>query len=183
VVKLTFKDSADLDGYDAWGRITWMRHYKVSGGSDIAKLAYGYSYASDRNYQEDLVNSTSDELYTYDTLHRLDNFKVGDLNANKDEITGTPEREQDWTLSDIGNWTSFLTREDGVYVRPYEDRTHNAANEITEIDPSEIGGNNPAAYNPVHDAAGNLTSLPTRSADLAAVLFSVSSADGRPGTP
>jgi hypothetical protein len=62
VVKLTFKDSSNLDGYDAWGRITWMRHY----------------------------------------------------------------------------------------------------NEITEIDPSEIGGNNPAAYAPLHGAVGNLTGLPAR---------------------
>jgi hypothetical protein len=38
----------------------------------VVKFAYGYSYASDRNYQEDLVNSTADELYGYDTLHRGD---------------------------------------------------------------------------------------------------------------
>ena len=47
----------------AWGRTTWMRHYKVSGGTDIAKLAYGYSPASDRLYQQDLVTTTDSELY------------------------------------------------------------------------------------------------------------------------
>ena len=48
---------------DAWGRTTWMRHYKVSGGADIAKFAYGYSPASDRLYQQDLVTTTDSELY------------------------------------------------------------------------------------------------------------------------
>jgi len=93
-VKLTFKDTTDLDGYDAWGRIDWMRHYKVSDSSDIAKFSYGYDYASNRTYQEDLVNASMDELYGYDTLHRLTSFKRGDLNANKNGITGAPAREQ-----------------------------------------------------------------------------------------
>ena len=97
-----------------------MRHYKVSGSSDIAKFGYGYSYASDRKYQEDLVNATSDELYGYDTLYRLTSFKRGDLNANKDAITGTPVREQAWTLDELGNWDAFSTKESGGYARGEE---------------------------------------------------------------
>jgi len=159
VVKLTFKDQNDLDGYDEWGRILWMRHYKVSGGTDVVKLAYGYSYASDRNYQEDLVNATSDELYGYDTLHRLTSFKRGDLNANKDAIA-SPAREQGWTLDNLGNWSNVTSHTNGNLVRPYEDRTHNTVNEITQIDPLNIPPD-PDAYNPVHDDAGNLTSVPS----------------------
>ena len=44
-----------------------------------------------------------DELYGYDTLHRLTGFERGDLNANKDAVSDTPAREQDWTLEVIGN--------------------------------------------------------------------------------
>jgi hypothetical protein len=66
------------------------------------------------------------------SLHRVTDFERGDLNANKDAITGTPVREQAWTLQDIGNWTDFDTKDsDGDYIRPYEDRTHNTTNEIT----------------------------------------------------
>ncbi|MFW6159391.1 MAG: hypothetical protein ACOC8E_08550 [Planctomycetota bacterium] len=57
--------------------------------------------------------------------------------------------------------TNVATKTSGNYVRPYEDRTHNNANEITQIDPSDIGGTDPAAYSPVHDDAGNLTSVPS----------------------
>jgi len=146
VVKLTYKDSSDLDGYDAWGRVVWMRNHMVSGGADIAKFGYAYSYASNRKYQEDLVTSTQSELYAYDNLYRLTSFKRGTLNANKDDITGTPVREQTWALDDLGNWSELTSRIAGNLVRRYEDRTHNSANEITEIDPLDISGDNPDAY-------------------------------------
>ena len=165
VVNLTFRDQADLDGYDRWGRTTWMRHYKVDGGTDVAKLGYGYSYASNRNYEEDLVNATADEFYTYDTLHRLTNTKRGDLNANKDGITGTPAREQTWVLDALGNWqnspSSALaidSNDSGSAGVPSDARTHNTTNEIATIDPEGAAG----SFNVIHDDAGNLHILPDR---------------------
>jgi len=72
-----------------------MRHYRVSDSSDIAKYEYGYDYASNRTYQEDQVDTGEmDELYGYDTLHRLTSFGRGDLNDTKDAIGDTPAREQ-----------------------------------------------------------------------------------------
>jgi len=119
----------------AWGRIAWMRHYKVSGGTDIAKLAYAYSPASDRLYQQDLVTTTNSELYAYDSLHRLTNFKRGTLNANKDGITGTPSREQTWTLDHVGNWQkpcglAIDSNDNGDDGSPSDARTHNTANRV-----------------------------------------------------
>ena len=132
VVRLTFKDTNDLDGYGPWGDITWMRHYELDGPTDIAKLAYGYSTYYREIYQEDLVNSTADELYSLDGLGRVTGFERGDLNGEKDEITGTPAREQAWTLDHVGNWTDFATKDaDGNYIRPYEERDHNTTNHIT----------------------------------------------------
>ncbi|HET6455025.1 MAG TPA: RHS repeat-associated core domain-containing protein, partial [Armatimonadota bacterium] len=163
IVKLTLRDQADLDGYDRWGRITWMRHYKVSGGTDIAEFGYGYSYASDRNYQEDLVNTTADEYYTYDTLHRLTNYKRGDLNANKDGITGTPSREQTWVLDSLGNWDNpsglaIDSNDSGSDGTPSDARTHFSVNEIDTIDPEGAIG----SFDVIHDDAGNLRILPDR---------------------
>jgi len=165
IVKLTFRDQADIGGYDRWGRITWMRHYKVSGGTDIAKFGYGYSYVSDRKYQQDLLNTSphQDELYTYDTLHRLTNFKRGELNANKDGITGTPSREQSWVLDSLGNWDNpsglaIDSNDNGNAGTPSDERTHSSVNEITTIDPEGAVG----SFNVSHDDAGNLRILPDR---------------------
>ena len=165
VVKLTFRDQADLDGYDRWGRINWMRHYKVSGGTDIAKLAYDYSYASDRKYQQDLVNTSphQDEFYSYDTLHRLTNYKRGELNANKDGITGTPTREQTWVLDALGNWENpsglaIDSNDNGSDSVPSDARNHFSVNEIDTIDPEGAIG----SFDVIHDDAGNLRILPDR---------------------
>ncbi|HET6456060.1 MAG TPA: RHS repeat-associated core domain-containing protein [Armatimonadota bacterium] len=165
ILDLTFRDQADLDGYDRWGRITWMRNYKVSGGTDIAKFAYDYSYASDRKYQQDLVNTSphQDEHYTYDTLHRLTSYKRGELNANKDGITGTPSREQTWVLDALGNWDNpsglaIDSNDDGSAGTPSDARTHYSVNEIHTIDPEEAVG----SFEVFHDDAGNLRILPDR---------------------
>ena len=107
----------------------------MRGTIDIAKYAYAYDYASNRTYQEDLVNSTSDELYGYDTLHRLTSLGRGDLNDTKDAILSTPAREQDWTLEVIGNWDAISSKVDGSDDSPYDTRTHNTVNEITALDP------------------------------------------------
>jgi len=160
VVKLTFKDTSDLDGYDPWGRIVRMRHYKVSTGADIAK--YAYDYASNRTYQEDLVNASMDELYGYDTLHRLTSFKRGDLNANKDAITGTPAREQDWTLEVIGNWDAIVSKLSGNPDSPYDTRTHNTVNEITAIDPYSATPQFSLDWGEGASKSGNLHVLPDR---------------------
>jgi len=119
-----------------------------------------------RNYQRDHINADSDELYDYDTLHRLDTFKRGTLSGlpNSPAITDDDRvREQTWPdMTDIGNWAKFYTKDsDGDYIRPYEDRTFNTTNEMTDINPSAINGGDPAAYVPGYDAAGNLTDMPT----------------------
>ena len=162
IVKLTFKTTNDLDGYDAWGRIETMRHYKVDGGADRAKYGYAYDYASSRKYQEDQVNATTDELYGYDTLHRLTSFERGDLNANKDAITGTPAREQDWTLEVISNWDAIVSKTNGNDDSPYDARTHNTVNEITALDPQGAVGSFNLDWGEGASKSGNLYILPDR---------------------
>ena len=158
VLRLTFKNSSDLDGIDAFGRIGWMRQYDVSGPTDVVKLGYGRNYAGAPNYQEDLVTTSLSELYTYDTLHRLTNFKRGTLNGNKDGITGTVAREQSWTLQHVGNWADVTsTVNGGTADTPYDGREHDTVNQITHITPQ--GGSRFAVTS---DSAGNLSLLPDR---------------------
>ncbi len=74
---------------------------------------------------------------------------------------GTPSEDLaigwSWTLDDVGNWTQYQVdaNGDGDYGDAGdtdESRTHNLANEITEIDSS--------ADHIAHDAAGNMTKVP-----------------------
>ena len=135
-----------------------MRHYKVDGGADIAKLAYARDYSSAPKYQEDLVNSAADELYAYDSLVRLTNVKRGNLNETRDAILSTPAREQTWTLDTVGNWAAIDSNADGDPGSPTDARTHNTSNEILTIDPEgEV-----AQFSVVHDDAGNVRFLPDR---------------------
>ena len=99
--------------------------------------------------------AAKDEFYNYDAVNRLATFDRGDLNANKDAISGTPVKEEDWGLDMTGNWKDFLQKTSGS-TDLNQDRTHNPVNEITAI--SESVGT--AWIDPAHDRAGNLTTLP-----------------------
>ena len=105
-LRLTSDNGTVLGGYDPFGRTIWMRHHKVSSGDNAVVLAYGHDYASNPLYQEDQKNAASDELYSYDALHRLVTFKRGDLTAAKTAIDNIT-REQAWTLDKLGNWVGF----------------------------------------------------------------------------
>ena len=85
----------------------------------------------------------------YDAVNRLATFDRGDLNANKDAISGTPVKEEDWGLDMTGNWTDFLQKTSGT-TDLNQDRAHNPVNEITGI--TETTGT--AWIDPVHDRAG-----------------------------
>ncbi len=74
----------------------------------------------------------------------LTNFNRGDLVSGNS--IPLPNRTEDFTLDALGNWKSF--NDDGTS----QTRTHNAANELDT---------NSAGHNPTHDAAGNMTSIPS----------------------
>jgi RHS repeat-associated protein len=94
-----------------------------------------------------MLAGAKDELYGVDTLNRLTSFDRGDLNANKDGLTGAAVKYQDWTLDKVGNWPYFY--DDSATAQT---RLHNAANEITAIDSSSA--------NLGYDPAGNMTRAP-----------------------
>ena len=124
-----------------------------------------------RTYRENTITSGKDEFYTYDGVNRLETFDRGDLNVGKTAISGTPVREEDWGLDMTGNWKDYAQKTSGSTDLD-QDRTHNEVNEITDI--TETIGT--AWATPVHDRAGNMTSVPKPSS-LAEQL------DARRGTP
>lgn len=102
-----------------------------------------------------------DWAYDYDALQRLDDATQGTVDTGTLAITGK-ESQQQWSLDHLGNWLGFRddANGDGVFTGASDldqDRSHNAANEITDID--EVSGQ--VEWEPVsYDAAGNMIHSP-----------------------
>ena len=87
----------------------------------------------------------ADPAAGYDGLDRLRAFARGTITGSlNNQVSGTPSASQSWSLDTQDNWSSVTT--DGST----EDRTHNAANEITQV---ESGGDATAI---LYDKSGNL---------------------------
>jgi len=168
---LAFGAGSDAyDGLDRFDRVVDHRWQSYSGTpTDVARIQHGYDRASNRLYREDPVAAANsfhqDELYAYDALYQLKNFKRGDLNVTKDGIVaGTLTFEQDWALDATGNWSTFKEDSDGNGSWNLDQpRTHNKVNELTVIGATT----GPNWADPVYDNAGNMTTLPQPTAPTA----------------
>ena len=154
-----FGTAGEYAGFDRLGRVVDHRWYDYGADEVRDQYRYGYDRASNRPYRENTVASTKDEFYTYDGMNRLAAFDRGDLNAGKTAISGTPVREEDWSLDMTGNWSGFVQKTSGTTDLD-QDRTHNGVNEITAI--TATTGTNWA--DPAHDRAGNMTTISKPSA-------------------
>jgi RHS repeat-associated protein len=159
-------------GFDRFGRTInqyWMRYY--SGTTDIDCIKYGYDAAGNRTWHEDVVAAANtvnqDDYYTYDGLHRLSIYKRGDLTgAPPTGISGTPTKEEDWTLDQLGNWSGYVQKSTGSTTLN-QTRYHNSVN---EIDTNNTDSDGPGASitasvgtnweDPKYDKAGNMTTMP-----------------------
>ena len=101
-MSLAFQGSGP-GGYPAYDRFGRMKdlYLQVSlNPADAVRIKHGYNYAGNRVYHEDAVSKAQgtpvylDEYYTYDGLNRLLTLTRGQLDANKDAISGTPGIEE-----------------------------------------------------------------------------------------
>jgi RHS repeat-associated protein len=69
-------------------------------------------------------------------------------------ISGTPSKEEAWTLDPLGNWSGFVQKTSGT-TDLNQSRSVNKANEITDI--TESSGT--AWTTPVYDRNGNMTTV------------------------
>ena len=139
-------------GWDRFSRVVDQRWLKTSTGAPLERVQYGFDQASNRNYRQNLVQTTGqDEYYTYDGLYQVKVLQRGTLNAGKTGISGTPTWEEDYTLDPSGNWNNYLTKVSGTTTLN-QARTHNPVNEILTI----AGSNTLISQ----DAAGNITKAP-----------------------
>ncbi len=143
---------------DRFGRVTDLQWYDYGSSIDAVRIQHGFDRASNRLYRGDPVAAVNgqnfDELYTYDGINQLTDFDRGNLNANQDGLVAASMNfAQEWSLDPTGNWTAFKQDDDGNTTWDLnQPRTHNKANEITQI-----GGS--SAYI-AHDRTGNMTKIP-----------------------
>jgi RHS repeat-associated protein len=147
-------------GLDRFGRLIDCRWQRYSGTVvDLARWEHGYDRASNRLWRQDDVarglSKTFDELYEYDTVNRLTEIQRGTLNSGHTGIT-SQTLEQNWTLDTTGNWKEFDIDLPGTTNDLNQQRTHNGANEISNISRT-LGANWPT---PAYDRAGNTTGFP-----------------------
>ena len=140
-------------GWDQFGRAIDLRWIKGSSTS-LERLQHGYDRASNRLYRKNLVATSTDkqdELYAYDGLYQLTDFQRGVLDTPRTGITGTPAAEEALTFDPTGNWNAYVAQAGGS-TTVNQARTHNQANELTQIDSS--------SSLVAEDAAGNMTKVP-----------------------
>jgi YD repeat-containing protein len=143
----------DLDRFD---RVTTSKWTKDLGTDrDFFDTDVTYDRNSNPTVLNDSVHAGVDMALTYDNRNRLTNAEEGTWNGSA--IT-SKAREQKWTeLSQTGNWerAKLDVNGDGDFTDSAEyddDRTHNAANEITLYSPPGLSNKVPT-----YQATGNLT--------------------------
>ena len=146
-----FSSGNDYDRWDRFGR-TLTQEWEDYGASTTAdQVDYTYDAAGNR-LTRDIPSSlystnNKDQVYTYDGLHRLKTFDAGTLSGTT--ISGTPKREQDFTLDQFGNWSSLTDKTNGT-IDFVDTRTHSDANELLTSSQTE--------YTALDDA-GNMTTV------------------------
>jgi len=142
-------------GLDRFGRIIDVRWLKTATTTDIDRFKYGFDYASNRTWRQNLLAPSSnwDEVYSYDGLYQLNKLERGQLNFGHTGIVTPPGPtwQEALTFDPTGNWTNYQTKINGTSTLN-QARTHNKVNEIASMaSPTSSVG---------YDPAGNMTSMP-----------------------
>jgi len=147
------------DGLDRFGRVVDLVWRNYGTGEDAVRILHGYDRAGNRLWREDPVAASYgkdfDELYTYDGLYQLVTMQRGDLDFTDPDnpVIQSKNFAEDWSLDATGNWSTYKQDDDGDSTWDLDQtRTHNLANEITEI-----GG---SSSHIAHDRCGNMTRIP-----------------------
>jgi RHS repeat-associated protein len=149
--------AANYDAIDRFGRVTNARWTKdISPARNFYDLTLTYDRASNITSTSDAVLHGFDVLYSMDNRNRLIRAEEGTLATGS--LTSRT-RDQQWTLSQPGNWARNKVDLDGdgsfaAYGELDDTSTFNTVNELTARDTDSNASNN---YTLTYDAVGNLT--------------------------
>jgi RHS repeat-associated protein len=147
-------------GLDRFGRLVETL-WKNSSDTKV-RSKYGRNRVGDVVWRRDekahaLSVITQDNFYWYDGLQQVTRHDRGNLTptGGPPPYTGidptTRQQQEDFTYDETGNWPEYQSMSPSLV----QTRTHNKANEISSI-PDPAG-----TAQPVHDPAGNMTTMPT----------------------
>ena len=140
-IKLDYSGGNDsYSALDRFGRVLDQLWSNYGNSTTADHYTYTYDQAGNVHTRGNALDTALSETYTYDNLNQL-------LSATRNDGT-----IQSWNLSGTGDWNSFTN--DGTT----EKEPSNGANETTAITDTS---NNPVGVQPVYDAAGELTTLPS----------------------
>jgi len=164
----TTQTAGTYPGWDRFGRV--KRQAWIDGALDAdsngilptrppaVEEVYAYDRASNRIDRQDarpgVKWNNTDNQYGYDGLNRLEEAKKGKYDASQTWTLAAAS--QQWSLDMLGNWTDIATDADGNGTydsSETEERTHDAANQLTERDPPGL-----FSYPLAYDDAGNISS-------------------------
>jgi RHS repeat-associated protein len=144
-------------GLDAFNRVIDLR-WKTSSTNKV-QAKYGYSRASNRTFRMDQQahddgKITQDQMFWYDGLYQVIQAQRGDLTPGTGPpYTGidptTRQQSEIFGYDQMGNWLSYNVQSPSLT----QTRSHNKANEITSITPTNV-------IQPAFDAMGNMTQMP-----------------------
>ena len=149
--------SGSYPDLDRFNRVTSSRWTKdLSTNIDFFDTDIAYDRNSNITSVTDNVHTGFDVIYTNDDLNRLERAEEGTISGGS--ITSRT-RDQQWTLTQTGNWNFDKVDLDGDgnftgTDELFDDRTHNDVNELTGRDIDDNGTDN---YTLAYDAAGNMT--------------------------
>ncbi|MEM6885114.1 MAG: RHS repeat-associated core domain-containing protein [Verrucomicrobiota bacterium] len=145
-------------GLDRFNRIIDQKWRFI--GNDRARLEYGYSRDSLRNYRRDAVAASQsqafDELYSYDGVNQLSSLQRGTLNTARTALdAGTETFNEYFSYDSIGNITNYQTGDPNETLN--QNRSYNDLNQISRLSKPEL---QPFWTKPRFDDAGNTTRIP-----------------------
>jgi len=155
-------------GFDRFGRVSQQVWRDYGAGADCEKFTYEYDENSNRKNRQNTVAAATgkklDELYAYDSLDRLVDFKLGKLNPGKTDIpttNGDRLRREEWTLTDTGNWQAYKVDAtgDGSYAGAGDLNQTRAYTANKLVDIMSAPGQAFWTY-PMYDVRGNMIILP-----------------------
>jgi RHS repeat-associated protein len=148
---------AALDRFDRTVISRWTK--ALTPNITFYRVDVGYDENSNITYQDDVVHSGHDVLYTNDDLNRLIGAEEGTLTGGPPPTSITSRtRNQVWGLNQTGNWNTNLVDLDGDNDGADADelnetRTHNAVNELGARD---IDSDTSDDYSLAYDEVGNM---------------------------
>ena len=144
------------------GEVAQMNYVNTITSASTDDFQYGYDDDGNVLYEDNTVDPSLSELFTYDNLDRLTSYEQGTLNVTDTGIVGTPTASQSWTYDALGNQASVNDQNElaadgydknGNMVSDQSGNTYvyNAWNQLVAVKNS--GGTTIASY--TYDANGN----------------------------